>query len=63
MQNMDDNKDYLWSLLEKTYGLEQTQQWWMRWRMFFMACAELFAYNNGQEWYVAHYLFDKNSHA
>jgi len=62
LKNMDDNKDRLWPLLESTYGAEQAQQWWMRWRMFFMACAELFAFNNGQEWYVAHYLFAKNSH-
>lgn len=61
LQNMDKNKELLWPLLETTYGVEQTQQWWMRWRMFFMACAELFAYNNGQEWYVAHYLFAKKN--
>ena len=59
LQNMDDNKDALWPLLEAAYGTGQAQKWWMRWRMFFMACAELFAFNNGQEWYVSHYLFGK----
>ena len=59
LENMDASKDEIWPVLKDTYGEQATQQWWMRWRMFFMACAELFAYDNGQQWYVSHYLFAK----
>ena len=34
-------------------------RWFQRWRMFWMACAELFGYDNGNEWMVAHYRFKR----
>ncbi len=62
LDRMDARRDRVWPILERTYGKEQANIWWMRWRIFFMACAELFGFNNGQEWYVGHYLFEKAGH-
>ena len=59
LRNMDANRAAIWPILEQTYGADHARQWWMRWRMFFMACAELFACENGQQWRVGHYLFDQ----
>jgi cyclopropane-fatty-acyl-phospholipid synthase len=59
LQNMDRMRPVLYPLLQKTYGSDSAQQWWMRWRMFFMACAELFGYDAGQQWWVSHYLFER----
>lgn len=57
LQRMDDNKTKLRPLFESTYGADFASIWWQRWRIFFMACAELFAFRHGQEWLVGHYLF------
>lgn len=59
LANMDSQRKALQPILANIYGEENVQQWWMRWRMFFMACAELFGYDNGQQWWVSHYLFEK----
>lgn len=59
LANMDAAPDRLWLVLEQTYGKEQAQTWLMRWRIFFMACAELFGYERGDQWWVNHYLFEK----
>jgi len=57
LANMDSRKERIMPILAATYGEANAERWFQRWRIFFMACAELFAYNNGDEWFVSHYLF------
>ena len=58
LQNMDRHQSKIMTLFEKTYGKKDVK-WWVYWRIFYMACAELWGYNNGEEWMVSHYLFNK----
>ena len=59
LENMDTNAKAITPILAATYGNNNVEMWRNRWRMFYMACAELFGYSNGQEWWVTHYLFEK----
>ena len=59
LTNMDSHKKEILPLFEKTYGKHESLKWWVYWRIFFMACAELWRYNKGEEWMVCHYLFKK----
>lgn len=61
LANVDRQRDTVLPVLAATYGEDAAQQWLQRWRIFFMACAELFGYNHGQEWWVNHYLFERPS--
>jgi len=56
LRKMDAARPRIRPIFAATYGPDQVTRWWVRWRVFFMACAELFAYGDGQEWYVGHYL-------
>ncbi len=55
----DANRMAILPILESTYGKEHATCWNQRWRMFFMACAEMFGYRQGNEWWISHYLFDQ----
>jgi len=61
LARMDEHREALWPLFVKTYGASNAQKWWMRWRVFFMACVELFGYREGKEWWVSHYLFENSN--
>jgi cyclopropane-fatty-acyl-phospholipid synthase len=68
LQQLYAARDQVWPILRKTYApagathrqAEQAAQlWFIRWQVFFLACAELWGYDKGQEWLVSHYLFKK----
>ena len=56
LRNLERNKQAVMSLFRATYGAQDAQRWYHRWRVFFLSCAELFNYNDGKEWFVAHTL-------
>jgi len=56
LANLDAQRAALQPLFREVYGADAAR-WWVRWRLFFMACAELFAYRGGDEWFVSHYRF------
>ncbi len=59
LDKMDSRRAEVIPILAATYGNDQAPLWWQRWRIFFMACAELFGYDRGQQWWVSHYLFQR----
>lgn len=59
LANMDKAHDAITPILQQTYSAKDTEKWRNRWRIFYMACAELFGYRNGQEWWVSHYQFER----
>jgi cyclopropane-fatty-acyl-phospholipid synthase len=61
LRNMERHRAVILPILAETYGADQARRWWIYWRVFFMACAELFGYASGREWMVSHYLFSKRA--
>jgi cyclopropane-fatty-acyl-phospholipid synthase len=61
LQNMDAHENEIRPLFAQTYGAENAARWWVYWRVFFMACAELWGFRRGEEWLVSHYLFQNRA--
>lgn len=59
LKRMDQYSVSIRPIMESTYGKDSATKWIAYWRTFFISVAELFGYNNGEEWMVTHYLFKK----
>jgi len=59
LRKMDTKKIEVLELFKTTYGEKDASEWFQRWRIFFMSCEVLFGFNEGSEWGISHYLFEK----
>ena len=59
LENLDREQSDVLQVFRQVYGDGEAEVWFARWRIFFLACAELWGYRRGTEWHVAHYLFGK----
>lgn len=54
LANLEAHREDVLQLFRATYGAPRAEVWYHRWRVFFLACAELFGYGAGKEWVVSH---------
>jgi cyclopropane-fatty-acyl-phospholipid synthase len=58
LERQDGQRSEVLAVLRESHG-ESAALWFHRWRVFWMACAELFGYAAGSEWLIGHYLFTR----
>ncbi len=56
LRRYDEHAETIRPLLARTYGDDAAMDWWVDWRLFLLACAETWAFQDGQEYGVSHYL-------
>jgi cyclopropane-fatty-acyl-phospholipid synthase len=54
LRNLDAERGRVRRIFADTVGPAEARRWVGRWRLFFLACAELFAFGGGSEWFVTH---------
>jgi len=59
LANLDLHRDEALRALRTVTDDDEARRAFHRWRIFFMACAELFGYRDGREWGVSQYLLQK----
>lgn len=58
-QAMRDRRPQIMEALEGIYGRKEAHRWFIRWKVFFLSCYELFGFRGGEEWFVGHYRFTR----
>lgn len=59
LKRYDARRGEIMPILARTYGAKDAARWWVRWRLFMLTCSEWMGYNDGGEYIVAHYLFER----
>ncbi|MEX0836256.1 MAG: cyclopropane-fatty-acyl-phospholipid synthase family protein, partial [Nitriliruptor sp.] len=59
LDRLDADRDRAVRILADTYGTDAATAWFHRWRVFDVACEELFAFDGGDEWHVSHHRFTR----
>ncbi|MBK7643050.1 MAG: class I SAM-dependent methyltransferase [Planctomycetes bacterium] len=59
LANLDRQRAQALRVLAAVHGEKRAAAWLENWRVFFMACAELWNYRDGSEWGVTHYLCER----
>lgn len=65
LRNLDMNRDKALAVFRRYPNPQGDRPTVMlnRWRIFFMACAELWNFEQGREWCVGHYLFSRRTYS
>ena len=56
LERLDAAREPVVALFAKDLGVREARRAFHRWRIFFLACAELFAFDGGAQWGVSHHL-------
>ena len=59
LNNHYKNKKKILDIFKKHY--DEPKIWFNRWRIFFLSCDAFFALNNGNEYFITHYLLKKRN--
>jgi cyclopropane-fatty-acyl-phospholipid synthase len=58
LAKLDSQETAVRSIMAQTYGPQNENRWLVNWRLFFLACSEVWGLKGGREYLVSHYLFD-----